>query len=170
VKWLRSAAIIAQKDLVAGGYLTKDEHGRIRLPPLTGAAVAEVQVLLRKIAGHFCYDENDTVNYNTKFPNPDRARGGGSGRQAGLVAMFRKQSEQARAGSRTNAAFGDQSCHEPRWSHVEGVVCGRAMVWCEPDGNPPPFVAPTLDMRDLAAIAPLDRDLCAVLDLPIDAR
>ena len=79
MKWLRSAAIIAQKDLVAGGYLTKDEHGRIRLPPLTGAAVAEVQVLLRKIAGHFGYDENDTVNYNTKFPNPDRARGGGSG-------------------------------------------------------------------------------------------
>jgi len=53
VKWLRSAAIIAQKDPVAWGYLTKDEHGRIRLPPLTGAAVAEVQVLLRKIAGHF---------------------------------------------------------------------------------------------------------------------
>lgn len=27
-------------------------------------------MLLRKIAGHFGYDENDTVNYNTKFRNP----------------------------------------------------------------------------------------------------
>jgi hypothetical protein len=32
--------------------------------------VAEVQVLLRKIAGHFGHDENDTANYNTKFRNP----------------------------------------------------------------------------------------------------
>jgi hypothetical protein len=38
--------------------------------PFAEAAVAEVQVLLRKVAGHFGYDENDTVNYNTKFPNP----------------------------------------------------------------------------------------------------
>jgi len=27
-------------------------------------------VLLREIAGHFGYDENDMVNYNTKFRNP----------------------------------------------------------------------------------------------------
>jgi len=38
--------------------------------PFTGAAIVEVQVLLRKIAGQFGYDENDTANYNTKFRNP----------------------------------------------------------------------------------------------------
>jgi len=104
VNWLRSAAIIARRDPVAAGYLTKDERGRLRLPPLrrpssvpiqqtlpdqpsllveyvlhnisdadypfTAAAVAEVQVLLRKIATQFGYDENDTANYNTKFRNP----------------------------------------------------------------------------------------------------
>jgi hypothetical protein len=104
VNWLRSAAIIARTDPLGAGYLTKDERGRMRLPPLrrlasgpiqqtlpdepnllveyvlhnlsdadhpfTGAAMAEVQVLLRKIAGHFGYDENDTANYNMKFRNP----------------------------------------------------------------------------------------------------
>jgi hypothetical protein len=34
VYWLRSAAIIARKDPVAAGYLTKDERGRLLLPPL----------------------------------------------------------------------------------------------------------------------------------------
>jgi hypothetical protein len=43
VNWLRSAAIIAQKDPVAGGYLTKDERGRIRLPPLHGLASLPIQ-------------------------------------------------------------------------------------------------------------------------------
>jgi len=37
--------------------------------PFTGAVIVEVQVLLRKIAGQFGYDENDTANYNTKFRN-----------------------------------------------------------------------------------------------------
>jgi hypothetical protein len=42
--------------------------------PFTGAAVAEVQVLLGKIAGGFGYDEKDAANYNTKFRNPVLSR------------------------------------------------------------------------------------------------
>jgi hypothetical protein len=36
--------------------------------------VAEVQVLLGKIAGRFGYDEKDAANYNTKFRNPVLSR------------------------------------------------------------------------------------------------
>jgi hypothetical protein len=42
--------------------------------PFTGAAVTEVQVLLRRIAGRFGYDDNDAANYNTKFRNPVLSR------------------------------------------------------------------------------------------------
>jgi hypothetical protein len=34
VNWLRAAALIAQIDPVATGYLTKDSHGKLRLPAL----------------------------------------------------------------------------------------------------------------------------------------
>jgi hypothetical protein len=34
VNWLRAAAILAQIDPVAKGYLTKDNHGNFRLPPV----------------------------------------------------------------------------------------------------------------------------------------
>jgi hypothetical protein len=37
--------------------------------PFTGSAVAEVQVLPRKTACHFGYDENEVAAYNTKFRN-----------------------------------------------------------------------------------------------------
>ena len=104
VNWLCSAAIIARKDPVAAGYLTKDERGRMRLAtlrrltsvpiqqtlpdepnllveyvlhhlsetdyPFTSAVVAEVQLLLRKIATQFGHDENGTANYNARFGNP----------------------------------------------------------------------------------------------------
>ena len=43
VNWLRSAAIIARKDPVAAGYVTKDERGRLLLPsvsPATGWLLA----------------------------------------------------------------------------------------------------------------------------------
>ena len=46
VNWLRSAAIIARKDPVAAGYLTKDERGRMRLPPLRRLASVPIQQTL----------------------------------------------------------------------------------------------------------------------------
>jgi hypothetical protein len=46
VNWIRAGAIIAQVDPVAGGYLVKDEVGRLRLPPVRQLASISIQKLL----------------------------------------------------------------------------------------------------------------------------
>jgi hypothetical protein len=43
VSWIRAAAIIAQVDPVAAGYLIKDPQGRPRLPPLRRLASLPIQ-------------------------------------------------------------------------------------------------------------------------------
>src|SRR5215467_6219244 len=63
---------------------------------------------------------------------------------------FGEEIEQPGAGGRAYAAFGNQSCHEPRGCHVERIVGGRAVARREADGDAPPVVAPALDMGNLA--------------------
>jgi hypothetical protein len=36
----------------------------------TGPSVAEIQIVLKAVAGRFGYDPNDAATYNTKFRNP----------------------------------------------------------------------------------------------------
>src|SRR5215831_15651813 len=88
--------------------------------------------------------------------------------EGGLVTVFWEQLDQAGARGRTDAALGDQPGDKPGRGHIEGVVGGRAVLWREPHGDAPSVVAPALDMRDLAAVAALDRDLDTALNLPVD--
>jgi hypothetical protein len=46
VNWIRTGAIIAQVDPVAGGYLSKDDLGRLRLPPLRQLGSVAIQKAL----------------------------------------------------------------------------------------------------------------------------
>jgi hypothetical protein len=46
VNWIRTGAIIAQIDPVAGGYLIKDDLGRLRLPPVRQLASVSIQKVL----------------------------------------------------------------------------------------------------------------------------
>ena len=46
VNWIRTGAIIAQIDPVAGGYLVKDDLGRLRLPPVRQLASVSIQKIL----------------------------------------------------------------------------------------------------------------------------
>ena len=64
--------------------------------PFTGAAIVEVQVLLRKIAGQFGYDENDTANYNTKFRNPVLSQFSAERLQIIYAARYRRQRRRSR--------------------------------------------------------------------------
>ena len=64
--------------------------------PFTGAVIVEVQVLLRKIAGQFGYDENDTANYNTKFRNPVLSQFSAERLQIIYAARYRRQRRRSR--------------------------------------------------------------------------
>jgi len=46
VNWIRTGAIIAQVDPVAGGYLVKDDLGRLRLPPVRQLGSVSIQKAL----------------------------------------------------------------------------------------------------------------------------
>jgi hypothetical protein len=46
VNWIRTGAIIAQVDPVAGGYLSKDDVGRLRLPPVRQLGSVAIQQVL----------------------------------------------------------------------------------------------------------------------------
>jgi hypothetical protein len=102
VNWIRAAAILAQIDPVAAGYLMVDAQGRLRLPALrslgdidladlnqtntlaeytlhnlsdadftySGPAVAQVQIILAKLAPNYGYDPANAAVYNNGFRNP----------------------------------------------------------------------------------------------------
>ena len=46
MNWIRTGAIIAQVDPVAGGYLVKDDLGRLRLPPVRQLGSVAIQKAL----------------------------------------------------------------------------------------------------------------------------
>jgi hypothetical protein len=100
VNWIRAASIIARIDPVAGGYLTKDARGRLRLPVLRKQGTIDLQAGLpnqtnllveyvlhnlsdrdaaftnpavsqaQQLAPKFGYDPSQTAVYNTKYRNP----------------------------------------------------------------------------------------------------
>jgi len=99
VNWLRAAAILAQIDPVATGYLEVDAKGHLRLPPLrqtgsvdltsqlnllaeytihnlsdadftfTGPSVSIVQILLADLAPGYGYSPADVAHYNRAYRN-----------------------------------------------------------------------------------------------------
>ncbi len=90
VNWLRAAAIIAQVDPVAEGYLRKDEDGEFHLPNMrieyqidnlsdadfvnSVPAAALADSLLRRIAPLFGYDPASANTYNNRYRNVVLAR------------------------------------------------------------------------------------------------
>jgi len=99
VNWIRAAALMAQIDPVAAGYLTIDGSGDYRLPSLrrlgdvdvhdtdvlaeytlhnlsdadftySGPAVADIQVVLQTLAPTYGYDPSNVTKYNNSFRNP----------------------------------------------------------------------------------------------------
>jgi hypothetical protein len=98
VNWLRTAALLAQIDPVAQGFLYLDGQKHLRLPPLrklasvslpgtytlaeyvihnlsdddyslTITAIADVQTVLASVAPRFRFDPADQATYNTQFRN-----------------------------------------------------------------------------------------------------
>jgi len=86
VDWLRAAAIIAQVDPFAKGYLIKDPRGKAQVPNLRAEyalhnlsdgdftysipAATSAQALLQQLAPAFGFNPDDRANYNNRFRNP----------------------------------------------------------------------------------------------------
>lgn len=86
VSWLRAAAIIAQVDPFAKGYLIKDSQGKPQVPGLRAEyalhnlsdgdftysipAVTSAQTWLQQLAPEFGFNPSDRANYNIRYRNP----------------------------------------------------------------------------------------------------